>query len=136
MRFVGIKFDKISAERTEEPTKDSVTVNSNFNLGKVEKEKINTDSKKPIFGFEFTYSMEYDKFAAVVFKGKIFLEIEDKEMTKELEKSGTIQKENKELRKFILDVVLARTHVEALHLEEKLGLPFHVQSPKVSFEKN
>jgi len=117
-------------------TKYSVTVNSNFNLGKVEKEKINADSKKPIFGFEFTYSMEYDKFAAVVFKGKIFLEIEDKEMTKELEKSGTIQKENKELRKFILDVVLARTHVEALHLEEKLGLPFHVQSPKVSFEKN
>lgn len=133
MRYAGLRMQRIEAEKFSEISKGDVNVNSNFNLGKVKKEEeLTKDSGKPIFSFEFTYSVKYEDFAEISFKGTVFVEIEDKKLIKELENED-IKVNNNDLRKFILDVVLARTHVESLHLEEKLGLPFHIQSPRVKF---
>lgn len=134
MRYVGIVFDKIEAKKLEEKAEGSIQVNSNFNLGGVNREDLNKDPKKPVFSFEFVYTLKYDKIAEISFKGKIFVEIEERDLIKELEQKNA-RISDKELNKLILDIVLARTHVESLHLEEKLGLPFHIQSPRVSFEK-
>jgi len=133
MRYVGLRLQKIEADRFSEISGGNINVNSNFNLGKVKKEaELTKDSDKPIFSFEFTYSIKYEDSAEISFKGMVFIEIEDKKLIKELEKEDTKVSDN-DLRKFILDVVLARTHVESLHLEEKLNLPFHIQSPRVKF---
>jgi len=116
----------------EDSTGGNINVNSHFNLGKVKKEEDFTkDSEKPIFSFEFVYDIEYEKVAKISFKGTIYIEIEEKSIIKELEEDNPKITDNT-LRKFILDIVLARTHVESLHLEEKLNLPFHIQSPRVS----
>ncbi|MBI4117041.1 hypothetical protein HY449_04835 [Candidatus Pacearchaeota archaeon] len=131
MRYAGIVFSKIEAEKFEQKTEGNIQVNSNFNLGKIAKEDLGKDAKKPIFSFEFTYILKYDKIAEISFMGKIYIEIDDKDLIKELEKENA-RVTNKELSKLILDVVLARTHVESLHLEEKLNLPFHIQSPRVT----
>ena len=133
MRYAGLRLQKIEGDKFAEPSGGNINVNSNFNLGKVKKEEdLIKDRDKPIFSFEFNYSITYEGFAKISFKGIIFIEIEDKKMIKELEKEDTKATDN-DLRKLILDIVLARTHVESLHLEEKLNLPFHIQSPKVKF---
>ncbi len=133
MRYAGLRLQKIEGEKFEEPSGGNISVNSNFNLGKVKKESdLTKDSDKPVFSFEFTYTVKYEEFAKISFKGLIYIEIEDKKMIKELEKEDAKVADD-DLRKLILDVVLARTHVESLHLEEKLNLPFHIQSPKVKF---
>ncbi len=131
MRYAGIVFNKIEAEKFEQKTEGNIQVTSNFNLGKISKEDLGKDAKKPIFSFEFSYILKYDKVAEISFKGKIYIEIDDKELIKDLEKENA-RVANKDLSKLILDVVLARTHVESLHLEEKLNLPFHIQSPRVT----
>ena len=79
-------------------------------------------------------SIKYDEFAAISFKGIVYVEVDDKKLISSLEKEGARVSDN-DLRKFILDIVLAKTHVESLHLEEKLGLPFHIQSPRVTFNE-
>ena len=133
MRYAGLRLQKIEGEKFEEPSGGNISVNSNFNLGKVKKESdLTKDSDKPVFSFEFTYTVKYEEFAKISFKGLIYIEIEDKKMIKELEEEDAKVADD-DLRKLILDVVLARTHVESLHLEEKLNLPFHIQSPKVKF---
>ena len=135
MKYAGFRLNKIEAEKTEEKKSGNINVNSNFHLGEFKKEESSKDAKKPIYGFEFTYSVDYENTAKISFKGVIYIEIdssEDKNLLKDLEKPGYKLSDN-DLRKFILDVVLARTHVECLHLEERLGLPFHIQSPRVSF---
>lgn len=133
MKYAGLRFQKIEAEKFSETFSGNINVNSNFNLGKIKKEEeLTKDSEKPIFSFEFTYSVKYEDFAQISFKGLVYIEMEDKKIIKELEKENTKMTDN-DLRKFILDVVLARTHVESLHLEEKLNLPFHIQSPRVKF---
>ena len=132
MRYTGLRFKKIEAEKMEDSTGGNINVNSHFNLGKVKKEEDFTkDSEKPIFSFEFVYDIEYEKVAKISFKGTIYIEIEEKSIIKELEEDNPKITDNT-LRKFILDIVLARAHVESLHLEEKLNLPFHIQSPRVS----
>lgn len=133
MKYAGFKMMKVEAEREEDKNPSgNISVNSNFNLGKAKREDVK-DSKKTVFGFDFTYTIKYEDFASLVFKGTVFIEFEDedKKIVKEIESSET-SKDN-DLRKFILDIVLAKTHVESLHLEERLGLPFHIQSPRVKF---
>ena len=132
MKYAGFKLMKVEAEKEEDKNPSgNINVNSNFNLGKSKKEDLK--DKRIVYGFEFTYTIKYEEFATLSFKGIVFIELEneDKSLIKELESSET-SKDN-DLRKFILDIVLAKTHVESLHLEERLGLPFHIQSPRVKF---
>lgn len=132
MKYVGLRLKKISAEKFKNEFSGSIEVKSNFNLGEVKEEKeFSKNSKSPVFSFAFTYTLNYGEIAKIEFEGVVYVEIEDKSVVKELEKDKKTS--DNELRKFILDVVLARTHVESLHLEEKLNLPFHIQSPRVSF---
>jgi len=133
MRYVGLKLQKIDGEKFSEPSGGNIKVDSNFNLGKIKFEsELGRDKDKPIFSFEFDYSVIYEDFAKISFKGTIFVEVEDKKLIKELEKENA-RAVDADLRKLILDVVLAKTHVESLHLEERLNLPFHIQSPRVTF---
>ena len=132
MKYAGFKLSKVEAEKFETNPKGNISVNSNFNLGNAKREEV-VGSDKDVFGFEFTYTIKYEEFATILFKGVVFIELEsgDKKILKEIESSEN-SKDN-DLRKFILDVVLAKTHVESLHLEERLSLPFHIQSPRVKF---
>lgn len=131
MKYAGFKVTKIEAERFETNPKGNVNVNSNFNLGVAKKEDVGAE--RTVYGFDFTYTIKYEEFATITFKGVVFIELEhtDRKIINELQSSD--HSKDNDLRKFILDVVLAKTHVESLHIEEKLGLPFHIQSPRVKF---
>lgn len=131
MKYVGFKFNKIVAEKFKEPSGE-ISVNSNFKMEEVNKETFFQDQKKPVFGFVFTYDLKYSDIASLSFDGIVYLEIEDKSLIKELEKTKKVS--NKELQEFIMNVVLAKIHVESLHLEEKLNLPFHIRAPRVNIE--
>ena len=133
MRYLGLKLNKVSAEKFKEPSKGEIKVNSNFNLGSAEKEKTPSDLKNPVFGFNFNYSLEYGDSARIEFNGVVYLELSDPKVIKEIEKTKKTMDDN--LKKAILEIVFARTHVESLHLEEKLGLPFHIQSPRVTLKE-
>ena len=129
MRPIGFKIEKISAEKFKDPDENGINLKTNFNLGNPSKEEAAASDKTTVFGFEFTYSIDYDSYALVEFKGKVFLSV-DKELAKELEKENPVI--SKELKAIILNYSLFKTHAESLHLEEKLGLPFHIPSPIVS----
>ena len=130
MRIIGIKIDKISAERFKEP-EGNINLKTNFNLGKAIKEDIDVPEKDPVFSFDFTYTLDFEDTAKIEYSGKIFTTI-NKKISKDVEKN-TKDIPN-ELRSMILDFVLHRTHVESLHLEERLGLPFHISSPKTQIK--
>ena len=128
MRVVGLKFDKITAERFKE-IDGTVDLKSNFNIGKIEKEEIKGQESDSIFSFEFTYSLDYDDVAKIEFSGEVFLFV-DKKIAKDLEKEKKVIPD--EIKTTLLNFILFRTHVESLHLEEKLNIPFHVSSPRAA----
>ena len=65
-------------------------------------------------------------------KGIIYFVINnsDSKLLSEVEVSKKIN--NKPLKKLLIDYTLRKIHVLTLSLEEKLNLPFHIQSPVVS----
>ena len=131
MRAIWFKLTKVYGERFKDPEKESVNLNSDFNLGDFTADE-SFNRKSPVFEFNFTYTLDFEGFAQIQFKGSVYIEVDDKKIVKELEN----KKVDNELKKLILDYVLSKTHVDSLNLEEKLGLPFHVSAPRVSISTN
>ena len=133
MRIIGIKFKKISAEKFKEEQKN-IELKSNFTLKEVEKDnKISKLSVNPVYNFNFVYLIDYDNIASLVFEGSVYIEVEE-DKVKEIEKNKN--NVDNDLKKMILDFVLSKTYIESLHLEERLGLPFHIRPPQVTFQKS
>jgi hypothetical protein len=137
MRVIGIKFKKISAEKLKEDKKDTgktIELKSNFTLTEVEKDdKISKMSVSPVYSFGFIYLIDYEDIASLIFEGSVFVELDEI-------KASEVERNKKniddDLKKLILDFVLSKTYIESLHLEERLGLPFHIRPPQVNFQKN
>ena len=127
MRPIWFKLDKVYCERFKNPTKSSVNLNSNFDLGDFSKSD-DFERKNPVFEFKFTYNLKFEDIAEIFFKGSVFIEIDDKSVLKELENKSV----NNDVRKLILDYVLIKTHVDSLNFEEKFNLPFHIAPPRVT----
>jgi len=133
MRVVGIKFSNITAEKFKD-LEGNIQLKSAFDLAEVDNdEKLSKLNTLPILSFSFTYSLNYEKTAKISFSGKVYIELDDKLASEIIEDKNKI---SNDLRKLVLDYVLIKTHVESLHLEEKLGLPFHIKSPSVSIEES
>ena len=131
MRIVGFKLLKVSAERFKDLS-GNIQISTNFSIPKTEKENLKDPLGKEIaFSFDFSYILKYQDFAQIEFHGKIY-GVFDKKIAKELEKEESNIPE--EVKTFLLNYILHKNHVETLHLEEKLGLPFHIDSPKVKIE--
>jgi len=126
MRIVGFKFKKIAAERFKEPG-SKIKLSSDFNTGKPKKEDDSLmNNFKEVFSVDFDYTLTYEEISKIIFEGEIFFTFEEGD---EKEK---ISLEN---RKHFLRFVLAKTHVELLHLEEQLNLPFHIKPPQINSEE-
>ena len=132
MKVIGIRFKKISAEKLKEDTK-TIELKSNFTLKEIEKDvKISKLSVNPVYNFNFIYLIDYDDVASLVFEGSVYVELEE-DKAKEVEKDKN--NIDDQLKKLILDFVLSKTYIESLHLEERLGLPFHIRPPQANFHK-
>lgn len=127
MRPIWFRLDKVYCEKFKNPQTDSISLSSNFDIGdSIESKEF--ERKNPVFEFKFTYNLKFEDIAEILFKGSVFIEIEDKTILKELEKNLI----NDDLKKLILDYVLSKTHVDSLNLEEKFNLPFHISPPRVT----
>lgn len=136
MKILGFNFTKISAEKKSgklegvqlKPILDIKEVNN------VNSEFLNT--KGSILGIKFSYTIDYSpNFAEIQFLGNLIVEIDSKLSEEVLEKW-----KNKELpEKFrfdILNVILNKSQVRALQLEEELNIPLHIPLPKLKKEES
>ncbi|PIN91410.1 hypothetical protein COU57_00725 [Candidatus Pacearchaeota archaeon CG10_big_fil_rev_8_21_14_0_10_32_14] len=134
MKVVSFRLTKILAERLKEAEEkvESINLNSNFNLDAPKKEPSQPSNSQTLFSIEFTNSYQYDIYARTEIKGIIYFVINnsDSKLLSEVEVSKKIN--NKPLKKLLIDYTLRKIHVLTLSLEEKLNLPFHIQSPVVS----
>lgn len=128
MKIVAFKYEKIAGEKLRTPQNEAIPLKTNFEIGKVEKQTEEVDSK-PLFTIDFIYTLEYSDVAIIEFKGKIYITIEKKD-SKDLEKDPD-KYLNKDKRSELLNFLLFKTHVEALRLEEIFNLPFHAVAPQI-----
>jgi len=136
MRIIGFNFTKISIEKLKEPSelKEQLKINTQIDVPELTGVKSHLlKTKEEIIGAKFTYGVNYNPgFAKIELEGRILVAVEPK-VAKEIFKQWKKKKMPEDFRLFLFNVVLKKSSLKALYLEEELNLPLHMPMP--SFKK-
>lgn len=134
MRAIGFNYKKINIEKLSSNSLEGVKVNANIDISEISSVKPADilKSKEELIAVQFTYTVSYDPdFAKLVFSGNIILEIEPK-LAKEILKSWKDKKEMPEdFRVLIFNIILRKSNLKALELEDEMNLPLHIPMPSI-----
>jgi hypothetical protein len=130
MQIVGFNFEKIQAERKNQP-KGKLQVSSNINIKSVSQEKIELVKDKPALKFDFEFKVEYKpSIAEISLQGSTLLLVE-KEQAKEVIKKWKNKRIPDDIRIPLFNMILTKSNLKALQLEEELNLPTHIPFPRI-----
>jgi hypothetical protein len=136
MRIIGFNFTKISVEKLKEPSelKEQLKINTQIDVPELTEVKSHIlKTKEEIIGAKFTYGVNYNPdFAKIELEGRILVAVEPK-VAKEIFKQWKKKKMPEDFRLLLFNVVLKKSSLKALYLEEELNLPLHMPMP--SFKK-
>jgi hypothetical protein len=136
MRIIGFNFTKISVEKLKEPSelKEQLKINTQIDVPELTEVKSHLlKTKEEIIGAKFTYGVNYSPdFAKIELEGRILVAVEPK-VAKEIFKQWKKKKMPEDFRLLLFNVVLKKSSLKALYLEEELNLPLHMPMP--SFKK-
>jgi hypothetical protein len=134
MALVGFNFDKMSIERKDE-IKGKVNIKSNIDILEFKKSDVSLDPNKETIKITFTFFIIYEPdFAKVEFKGHVLI-LEDPKVAKKLLEDWKKKKVDPKLREELYNLILRRSNIKALALEEDLNLIPHWPMPTVKVEE-
>jgi len=134
MQVIGFNFKKISAER-KKPAEGKIQVDSNIHIQEITSDKVELIQNKEILKFDFEFTISYSpNFAAISFEGSVLITLEKKE-SKDILKKWKEKKISDELKIPLFNLILTKSNLKALQLEEELGLPAHIPLPKLGAQK-
>ncbi len=135
MRLIGFNFNKIGIERFKDKT-ESIKFNTKIDLLSIDTLKSDfIRTKEEIIQIDFGYSIIYEPdYAKIELGGKILLSVEPKK-AKEILKEWKNKKMSDEFRVFVFNIILRKSNIKALQLEDELGLPPHFRLPSLTKEK-
>lgn len=135
MRFVGFNFNKISVERLSNKL-EKIKINTKIDISKIEPLKTNIfDKKEEIISVEFTYNIDYyPNFAKIEFAGDVLISAESKTIKKIL-KDWKDKKMDEDFRMFLFNIILRKSNLKALQLEDDMNLPIHLPFPLLKREE-
>lgn len=131
MKLLGFNFTKISVEKlSEKPTETKVS--TNINVSEIKSVTVSMlKTKEDVLGVKFAYKVVYDpKYAEVDLQGAIMLSVEPK-VAKQVLKEWKTKKMPSDFQGALFNLILAKSSVKALQLEEEMNLPFHIPLPSV-----
>ena len=129
MKFAGFSFNKISIERFSSIS-EKIKVNTKIDISKID--KFNSPSfDKDLLNIDFSYILDYaPNFANLEFKGSVLFYSEPEEI-KDILKDWKNKKISDEFQTLVFNIILKKTNVKALELEDELNLPFHIAMPSL-----
>ncbi len=134
MRLVGFDFKKISIERFKDQA-ENIKFNTQMDISSID--TIKSDifrSKEELVKVEFSYSVLYDpEFAKIEIKGNIILAVEPR-IAREILRGWKDKQTSEEFRIYLFNIILRKSNIKALQLEDELGLPLHIPLPSLSKE--
>lgn len=132
-RLLSFQFDKILVEKDPLFKGKLEETNSNIDIKNIEKEKVNLIDKEPL-KLEFVFSLKFGSMGKLEMGGRVFFLL-DKESEDSALKEWKSKKLPENLRLILLNLILQKSTLRALQLEEEIGLPFHIQLPRLQIQK-
>jgi len=133
MKLVGFNFEKIYVERFLASLND-LKVETNIDIKEITEVKQDFfKSKEELIGIKFAFNLDYQpNIAKIEFIGSIVLSLDSK-MAKEVLKKWKEKALPSEFRLNLFNLILKKSTLRALRLEEEMNLPTHIPFP--SFKK-
>ena len=129
MKILGLNFTKLNAEKFSINTK-GVKINTHIDLSEIREVKSEVfSSKEKVLGIKFSYEIDYDpNFAKIKLDGNILISVDELIFNKIL--GGWKTKDLPEdFRLTIFNLILKKSSLKALQLEEELNIPPHIAMP-------
>lgn len=137
MKLIGFNLNKINAEKTKNTVQGQLEVNTNINITDLKEVKAEFFSdKEKILAFDFKYTINYKQdFAKLIFEGTLILAFDSK-LAKDILKQWKDKNIPEELRIDVFNLILRKTNVKALSIEEDINLPLHINMPRLEKKSN
>lgn len=131
MKLLGFNFTKIGAEKFSDEMK-GVKISTNIDLSDIETTKLPLfKGGEEILIFKFKFSLDYElDLAKIEFEGNTLLAVEPK-TAKNILKDWRDKKIADDVKLAVFNLILRKSHLKALQLEEELNLPIHFQLPSL-----
>ena len=127
MRIVGFNYTKILAEK-EAPPIGKLNISMSLDIDSIEKQKL--PAIGAVLKADFNFSIKYEKIAKLDFKGSIYFTAEE-EKVREIMKKWKDKKVPDDIRVPLYNLILTKSNIKALELEDEFGLPTHIPFPKI-----
>lgn len=136
MRVIGFNFTKISIEKLKERV-ENIKINTDISVSEIRQPKSNfLKTKEEPIEAEFSYNVNYDPgFVKIGFSGIVTLAVEPK-MAKEVLKQWKKKKMPDEFKFLLFNMILRKSTLKALNLEDELNLPLHLPLPSIKKSKD
>ena len=131
MKIVGFNFKKISIEKTLDKFKD-LKINTNIDIVMVKQIKPEIfQPKEELVEVEFDYHIDYSpKIAKISLSGTVLV-MADTKIIKNFIKQWKKKKLPEEHKILIFNVILKKSNLKAMQLEDEMNLPLHIPLPSV-----
>lgn len=132
MKILGFNIVKIDANKNVDFQGD-LNLSTNINIASVEKHKLDL-VKEDSLKITATLGLSYGNLGKVDLTVTLFLLVDSKTQ-KEALKSWEDKKLSEEIREAIINIIFQKASLQALKIEEELGLPLHIPMPRISTGK-
>jgi hypothetical protein len=131
MKVIGFNFTKINAE-VSNSNLTQLKINAKMDISSIDSLKSSLlNTGEDIIGVGFTYSLQYEpNFAKIDFTGNLIFSIEPK-LAEEILNEWKDKKIPEKFKIFLFNVILRKSNLKALELEDELGLPPHISFPSL-----
>ncbi len=131
MRLIGFNFKKISIERLNEKLKN-LRIESKINIESID--TVETDfirKEEKIIRIKFLYVIDYlPDIAKVELQGQVLFSVSEAK-AKEIINEWKEKKLNENDRLLIFNIILKKSNIKALQLEDEMNLPPHIPLPSI-----
>lgn len=135
MRVVGFNFSRISIEKLKEIT-ENPKINTEIDVPEIKEVKTGIlKTKDTVIEVKFIYNVNYEPgFVKLNLEGRVILTIEPK-MAKEVIKQWKKKQMPGDFRILLFNVILKKSALKALYLEDELNIPLHIPIPSLKKPK-
>lgn len=138
MNVLGFNFSKISVEKFPNQEKiEDLKLNTNIEILDIKPVKADMfKTKDELIGVKFSYTIKYDPdYAKMEFSGDILVSLDSK-IIKDVLKEWKDKKFPEDFQMFIFNVILRKSNIKALELEDEMNLPLHFPLPSLKKPEN
>ena len=134
MKVLGFNFTKIQVEKFKDRV-ENLKIGTRIDISEIVEAKADLlKLKEGVLAIKFSYGLDYEPgLAKLDLEGNTIIAIDTKE-AKEVLKKWKKKKMPEDFRLPLFNLILRKSSLRALRLEEEMNLPIHLQLPNLKIQ--